>query len=38
MIFLVINSGISSIKYKLFEVDQRRLMTSGLAEKSRRAQ
>jgi len=32
MIILVINSGSSSIKYKLFEVDQRRLLASGLAE------
>ena len=33
MIILVINTGSSSIKYKLFEVDRRRLMASGLAEK-----
>src|SRR5262245_48588952 len=33
MIILVINSGSSSIKYKLFEVAQRRVMASGLAEK-----
>ena len=33
MIILVINSGSSSIKYKLFEVSHRRVMASGLAEK-----
>jgi hypothetical protein len=33
MIILVINSGSSSIKYKLFEVAHRRVMASGLAEK-----
>jgi acetate kinase len=33
MIILVINCGSSSIKYKLFEVDDGRLMASGLAEK-----
>lgn len=33
MIILVINSGSSSIKYKLFEVAHCRVMASGLAEK-----
>ena len=33
MIILVINSGSSSIKYKLFEVSHRRVLASGLAEK-----
>ena len=33
MIILVINSGSSSIKYKLFEVAQRQVMAAGLAEK-----
>jgi len=33
MLILVINSGSSSIKYKLFEVAQRRVLASGLAEK-----
>ena len=34
MLILVMNSGSSSIKYKLFEVAHRRVMASGLAEKS----
>ena len=33
MLILVMNSGSSSIKYKLFEVAHRRVMASGLAEK-----
>src|SRR5262252_81377 len=33
MIILVINAGSSSIKYKLFEAAQRRVMASGLVEK-----
>ena len=33
MKILVINTGSSSIKYKLFDVDRRREMSSGLAEK-----
>lgn len=33
MKILVINSGSSSIKYELFDMDQRRALSSGLAEK-----
>ena len=33
MKILVINSGSSSIKYELFDMDQRRVLSSGLAEK-----
>ena len=33
MLILVMNSGSSSIKYKLFEVAHRRVMASGLGEK-----
>lgn len=33
MKILVINTGSSSIKYKLFDVEQRKLMASGVAEK-----
>ena len=33
MLILVMNSGSSSIKYKLFEVAHRQVMASGLAEK-----
>src|SRR5512132_2855130 len=33
MLILVINSGSSSIKYKLFQVAHRWVMASGLAEK-----
>ena len=33
MVILVVNCGSSSIKYKLFDVDHRRVMASGLAEK-----
>lgn len=33
MKILVINTGSSSIKYKLFDVEQRKLLASGLAEK-----
>ncbi len=33
MKILVINTGSSSIKYKLFDVDRRRKMASGVAEK-----
>jgi len=33
MLVLVINCGSSSIKYKLFDVDHRRLMAAGLLEK-----
>jgi len=38
MKILVINCGSSSIKYKLFDVDRRCLMASGLAEKISEAQ